>query len=295
MTVRRRREVSFQKDITIVFKHVKNVLRENQLYQNIRTNEEGHIATTRITPGFPLLSTLMNIQLGKEEGQTITYIETISQPFILGDIFDMYNGYIRDFIQDLIWRVQSDTSSGQANNLQVKIQDRVSLAAILRERRAAGQTVVFTNGCFDLLHLGHVRYLQEARSLGDLLVVGLNSDDSARALKGPNRPLVPQNERAEVLAALACVDYVTIFEESTAVALVETLRPDVYVKGGDYAAPAAEGATQPAAINYAKLPEAAPVLAAGGQVRLISYVPGHSTTELIERIVTRFGGGAGGY
>ena len=198
-----------------------------------------------------------------------------------------------------------------------KIQNRQSLSAILRERQAAGQTVVFTNGCFDLLHLGHVRYLQEARSLGDLLVIGLNSDDSARALKGPNRPLVPQDERAEVLAALDCVDYVTIFEEITAVALVETLRPNVYVKGGDYAtpgsagaratnggesagtqfpqAPTAEGAAQPAAINYAKLPEAAPVLAAGGQVRLISYVPGHSTTELIERIVTRFSSGAGGH
>lgn len=174
-----------------------------------------------------------------------------------------------------------------------KIQNRQSLSAILRERQAAGQTVVFTNGCFDLLHLGHVRYLQEARSLGDLLVVGLNSDDSARALKGPNRPLVPQDERAEVLAALACVDYVTIFEEITAVVLVETLRPDVYVKGGDYAA--SDNAAQPAAINYAKLPEAAPVLAAGGQVRLISYVPGHSTTELIERIVERFSSGAGGH
>ncbi|HEX6780160.1 MAG TPA: adenylyltransferase/cytidyltransferase family protein [Ktedonobacterales bacterium] len=202
-------------------------------------------------------------------------------------------------------------------HLSPKIQDRVSLAAILRERQAAGQTVVFTNGCFDLLHLGHVRYLQEARALGDLLVIGLNSDDSARALKGPNRPLVPQDERAEVLAALACVDYVTICEEITAVALIEALRPNVYVKGGDYAtsdnagarvreacesagtqfpqAPAAEGAAQPAAINYAKLPEAAPVLAAGGQVRLISYVPGHSTTELIERIAERFGSGAGGH
>lgn len=177
-------------------------------------------------------------------------------------------------------------------HLSPKIQDRATLAALLRERQAAGQTVIFTNGCFDLLHLGHVRYLQEARALGDLLVVGLNSDDSARALKGPNRPLVPQDERAELLAALACVDYVTIFEELTAVALVETLRPDVYVKGGDYATPG--NAMQPAAINEAKLPEAAPVLAAGGHVRLIPYVHGHSTTELIERIVERFSGDAGG-
>src|SRR5579885_1312970 len=156
-----------------------------------------------------------------------------------------------------------------SEHLSPKIQERAELAALLHLHRAAGQRVVFTNGCFDLLHLGHVRYLQEARSLGDLLVVGLNSDDSTRALKGPNRPLVPQDERAEVLAALACVDYVTIFEEMTAVALVETLRPDVYVKGGDYAA--SDNAAQPAAINEAKLPEAAPVLAEGGQVRLIPY------------------------
>jgi D-glycero-beta-D-manno-heptose 1-phosphate adenylyltransferase len=164
-----------------------------------------------------------------------------------------------------------------------KMQDRQSLFPLLRERQAAGAVVVFTNGCFDLLHLGHVRYLQEARALGDLLVVGVNSDASTRLLKGEGRPLVPQDERAEVLAALACVDYVTIFEEVTAVALVETLRPDVYVKGGDYAA----AAHQHTAINYAKLPEAAPVLAYGGQVRLIPYLPGHSTSALIERIVQR--------
>ncbi len=165
-----------------------------------------------------------------------------------------------------------------------KIYGRGELAAILRERQAAGAVVVFTNGCFDLLHLGHVRYLQAARALGDLLVVGVNSDASARALKGPGRPLVPQEERAEVLAALACVDYVTIFAEATAVALVEALRPDVYVKGGDYAAAGAGAADQTTQIDYTKLPEAAPVLAYGGQVRLIPYLPGHSTTALIERI-----------
>jgi|SRR5579859_1316757 len=166
-----------------------------------------------------------------------------------------------------------------------KIQERVALAALLRERQTAGARVIFTNGCFDLLHLGHVRYLQEARGLGDLLVVGVNSDASTRALKGAGRPLVPQDERAEVLAALACIDYVTIFEEATAVALVEALRPDVYVKGGDYAV--ADAASQSAAINYARLPEASPVLASGGQVRLIPYLPGHSTTALIERIRQR--------
>ena len=172
----------------------------------------------------------------------------------------------------------------------MKIYDRGTLAATLRECQKAGAVIVLTNGCFDLLHLGHTRYLQAARALGDVLVVGVNSDASTRALKGPGRPLVAQEERAEVLAALACVDYVTIFEEATAVALVEALRPDVYVKGGDYAI-AAEN--QGAAINYAKLPEAAPVLAYGGQVRLIPYLPGHSTTALIERICQRCGSIAG--
>jgi rfaE bifunctional protein nucleotidyltransferase chain/domain len=164
-----------------------------------------------------------------------------------------------------------------------KLHDRSALATTLLARKAAGNLVVFTNGCFDLLHLGHVRYLQAARALGDCLVVGINSDASTRMLKGPGRPLVTQEERAEVVAALACVDYVTIFEETTAVTLVETLRPDVYVKGGDYAATGA--ADQIAGIDYAKLPEAAPVLAYGGQVRLIPYLPGHSTTALIERIL----------
>ncbi|HEU5369376.1 MAG TPA: D-glycero-beta-D-manno-heptose 1-phosphate adenylyltransferase [Ktedonobacterales bacterium] len=162
----------------------------------------------------------------------------------------------------------------------------------MRERQAAGEIVVLTNGCFDLLHLGHVRYLQAARALGDCLVVGINSDASTRRLKGEGRPLVPQDERAEVLAALACVDHVTIFEEATAVALVEALRPDVYVKGGDYAPEGA--ADQNAAVDYARLPEAAPVLAYGGRVRLIPYLPDHSTTALIERILQQCGGAAKG-
>ncbi|HEY7122949.1 MAG TPA: D-glycero-beta-D-manno-heptose 1-phosphate adenylyltransferase [Ktedonobacterales bacterium] len=167
-----------------------------------------------------------------------------------------------------------------------KLIARPQLTALCHAHQAAGKTIVFTNGCFDLLHLGHVRYLQAARDLGNLLIVGLNSDDSTRRLKGPERPLVPEQERAEVLAALACVDYVTIFEEDTAVALVQALRPDVYVKGGDYAGNSSQG--EPPAINYAKLPEAAPVLAAGGQVRLIPYLQGHSTSELIQRIVQRY-------
>lgn len=143
--------------------------------------------------------------------------------------------------------------------------------------RAAGQTVVFTNGHFDLLHLGHVDYLQRARALGDVLIVGLNSDASTRALKGPGRPIVPQVERARMLAALACVDYVTIFDAPTANALVEALRPDVYAKGGDWG-------------RDREPPEADVVRGYGGQVHFIPYLAGHSTSDLIETIVARYGG-----
>ena len=162
-----------------------------------------------------------------------------------------------------------------------KIVSRDELAREVRDRQAAGERAVFTNGCFDLLHLGHVRYLQQARALGDFLVIGLNSDESARLLKGPGRPLVPQGERAEILAALACVDYVTIFGEATAGPLLELLRPAIYVKGGDYAG-SDDGET--IIPDPARLPEAKVVQAYGGLVRLIPYLPGHSTTALIEAI-----------
>jgi D-beta-D-heptose 7-phosphate kinase/D-beta-D-heptose 1-phosphate adenosyltransferase len=166
-------------------------------------------------------------------------------------------------------------------NTRPKIQGRDELAREVQRRQAAGERGVFTNGCFDLLHLGHVRYLQEARALGDFLIVGLNSDESARHLKGPGRPLVPEGERAEILAALTSVDYITIFGESTAGPLVDLLRPAVYVKGGDYAASDAGAGIVP---DTNRLPEAKVVHAYGGTVQLIPYVPGHSTTELIEAI-----------
>jgi D-glycero-beta-D-manno-heptose 1-phosphate adenylyltransferase len=140
------------------------------------------------------------------------------------------------------------------------------------EQHRAGLTVVMTNGHFDLLHVGHVRYLQGARRLGDVLVVGLNSDASTRARK-PGRPLVPQEERAELLAALGCVDAVVIFEDLDARALVAALRPEVYVKGGDWGSP---GGPQP--------PEAEIVAGYGGSVVYLPYVPDHSTTRLIHRI-----------
>ncbi|MEO6890287.1 MAG: adenylyltransferase/cytidyltransferase family protein [Ktedonobacteraceae bacterium] len=159
-----------------------------------------------------------------------------------------------------------------------KILNRDTLAAEVRCRQEAGERGVFTNGCFDLLHLGHVRYLTEARSLGNFLVLGLNSDASVRVLKGSGRPLVPESERAEILAALACIDYVTVFSEPTANALVALLQPTVYVKGADYA-----GATN-GTPDLERLPEARVVQQYGGSVRLIPYLAHHSTSELITAI-----------
>jgi rfaE bifunctional protein nucleotidyltransferase chain/domain len=147
-------------------------------------------------------------------------------------------------------------------------------AEFAHEAKAAGKRVVFTNGVFDVLHVGHTRYLAEARALGDALIVGLNSDGSTRALKGEDRPIVPQSEREELLRALKCVDAVVVFDEPTADALLEALKPDVYVKGGDYAG---QG---PA--------EAPTVRRYGGEVRTLQLVEGQSTTNLIEIIRQRF-------
>ena len=161
---------------------------------------------------------------------------------------------------------------------QQKIIAREQLAVEVHTRQQAGERGVFTNGCFDLLHLGHVRYLQEARTLGDFLILGLNSDESTRILKGSGRPLVTEGERAEILAALTCIDYVTIFAETTANSLIELVQPAIYVKGGDYA-----GAHSNIP-DTSRLPEAKVVQAYGGTVRLIAYLPQHSTTELIAKI-----------
>ncbi len=144
------------------------------------------------------------------------------------------------------------------------------LNAIVAEYREAGRSVVFTNGCFDVLHRGHVRYLEQARALGDLLIVAVNSDGSVRRLKGPDRPVNPVEDRGALLAALACVDHVVVFEEDSPAALIEAVRPDVYVKGGDY----------PPEL----VPEAPLVRRLGGQVRTLGYVPDRSTSAIIERI-----------
>ena len=152
-----------------------------------------------------------------------------------------------------------------------------TLNAVVDAARAEGKRVVLTNGCFDLLHVGHVRGLRASRALGDVLVVGVNSDESVRGLKGEGRPLVPQEERAEVLAALDAVDYVVIFDEPTAERLAATVRPAVYAKGGDYAAGGA-------AIDAQRLPEARVVAAHGGETVLVPLVQGRSTTDLVRRI-----------
>ncbi|MGE0103384.1 MAG: D-glycero-beta-D-manno-heptose 1-phosphate adenylyltransferase [Blastocatellales bacterium] len=146
---------------------------------------------------------------------------------------------------------------------------------IERERlRGLGRKVVFTNGCFDLLHPGHVRYLRQARYLGDALVVALNSDRSVRELKGPNRPILTETERAEVMAALGCVDYVTIFDDPTPRELIATLLPDVLVKGGDWGVGQIVGRQE--------------VESAGGTVLSLPFVDGSSTSDVIQRIIDRY-------
>jgi rfaE bifunctional protein nucleotidyltransferase chain/domain len=143
---------------------------------------------------------------------------------------------------------------------------------VLREKAASeGKKVVMTNGCFDLLHVGHVHSLVDARMQGDLLIVGLNDDRSTRQIKGPGRPFMTDRDRAELLAALECVDYVVVFSERTAERLVRALKPDVYVKGGDY--------------RVEELPEARAVAECGGEVHLTPLTPGRSTSALISAIV----------
>ncbi|MFZ5449256.1 MAG: D-glycero-beta-D-manno-heptose 1-phosphate adenylyltransferase [Thermodesulfobacteriota bacterium] len=152
-----------------------------------------------------------------------------------------------------------------------KVVDRDAAARWVQNLQDRGQKVVFTNGCFDLLHAGHVAYLEEARSLGDALVVGVNTDDSAARLdKGPGRPVTPEADRARVLAALACVDRVILFNEDTPLALITLLQPDILVKGGDY--------------QLHQIVGREVVEARGGKVLALPFAAGYSTTALIERI-----------
>lgn len=152
-----------------------------------------------------------------------------------------------------------------------KIKLRHEIAAIARNLKIQGAKIVFTNGCFDILHLGHVRYLREAKKLGDILIVGLNSDNSVTALKGPGRPYVSELERAEILASLECVDYVTIFDELRPDNLIKAIKPDFHVKGGDY--------------KISELPERKTVEAMGGKVIVIPPIEGRSTTGIVNKIL----------
>ena len=138
--------------------------------------------------------------------------------------------------------------------------------------RQQNQVIVTTNGCFDILHSGHLHLLNSAKALGDILIVGINSDNSIKRLKGPERPLVSEKERAEILANLRAVDYVTIFDEDTAIELLKAVKPDIYVKGGDY--------------NHDNLPEAPIMSSFGGIIKFIELAPDKSSTGLINKIKT---------
>lgn len=153
------------------------------------------------------------------------------------------------------------------------VEDHEVLADILRALRSQGKKVVFANGCFDILHVGHVRYLQDARSRGDYLVVALNSDPSVKKIKGRGHPINPVEERAEVLAALESVDYVTVFEEETADEILRKLRPDIHAKGTDY--------------TTKTVPERETVLSFGGEVLIVGDPKDHSTSDVLRRIRRR--------
>lgn len=151
---------------------------------------------------------------------------------------------------------------GQVINLNELVNDLIDL-------KAQGKKIVTTNGCFDILHVGHVRYLQQAKSHGDILVVALNSDSSVQVLKGPTRPINIESDRAEVLAGLASVDYVVLFSEQTPVDLLRLIKPDIHIKGGDY--------------DINTLPEASVIHEGGGKVLFMPMVEGKSTSSIIER------------
>jgi len=158
--------------------------------------------------------------------------------------------------------------------MKKKIKERKELLRIIKNLKAKGKQIVFTNGCFDVLHLGHVRYLEEAKALGDVLVVGVNSDSSVRKLKGPKRPILPEGERTEVLSGLGCVDYITIFNEADPLKLITSLKPNLLVKGGDWTREQIVGREV--------------VERSGGELVIIPFVKGASTSNVIDTILKRF-------
>jgi len=156
-----------------------------------------------------------------------------------------------------------------------KIRTLEEITALRAEMKASGQKLVWTNGCFDLLHVGHVRYLNQARALGDILVVGVNSDRSIHEIKGPERPIIPEAERVEILAALECVDYVIVFDDATPQRIIDALVPDVLVKGADW--------------HPEKIVGRETVERAGGVICNLPLVEGTSTTEIIRKILQNYG------
>ena len=151
-----------------------------------------------------------------------------------------------------------------------KVVERKNITKLVQDLKSQGKTIVTTNGCFDILHVGHVRYLQATKAFADVMIVCLNSDVSVKKIKGPDRPINNENDRAEILCALECVDYVVLFDESSPVDLLCEIKPDVYTKGADY--------------TIETLPEAKPVMQNGGRVEFISFVEGKSTTNVIKKI-----------
>jgi D-beta-D-heptose 7-phosphate kinase/D-beta-D-heptose 1-phosphate adenosyltransferase len=158
--------------------------------------------------------------------------------------------------------------------MKQKVKARRELLRIINDLKAEGKRIVFTNGCFDLLHIGHVRYLEKAKALGDVLVIGVNSDASVRKLKGPKRPILPEAERAEILSGLGCVDYITLFNEIDPLKLITSLRPNILVKGGDWTKEQTVGKKV--------------VERSGGEVVIIPFVKGASTSILIETILKKY-------
>lgn len=155
-----------------------------------------------------------------------------------------------------------------------RIIKRESITNTLKEIRR-GKKLVFTNGCFDIIHFGHINYLEQARQLGDILIVGINSDRSVRTIKGDKRPLMSEDERARIISSLRFVDYVVIFDEQTPISIIKEIQPDIHVKGGDYSAE--------------ELPEYSTVKSYGGKVVILPYIPGKSTTGIIDKILSTFG------
>jgi rfaE bifunctional protein nucleotidyltransferase chain/domain len=157
------------------------------------------------------------------------------------------------------------------DSIRSKIVQREVLPKVLEQKRAAGQKIIFTNGCFDILHRGHIEYLSQASDLGDCFVIGLNNDESVRQLKGESRPAIDEVSRALTLASFEFVDYVVLFGEENPSELIRIIRPDYWVKGGDYQ-------------HFEELPEYRALLESGGNVKLIPFVEGYSTTDIYKKI-----------